>query len=115
MKIITIIAALTLIFMLFDIVTGLAKACKNGGYKSSKMREGLYHKGGYIACIMLCALIEVTCEYVELGFHLPILKPVMVYIILNEVGSIIENIEAINPDILPKQIRDVLHKPESEG
>lgn len=103
-------AFLVLGFILFDIVSGLISALKNGNYKSKMMREGLYHKLGYVMAIMLCALIEYSCKYIDLGFSLPILKPVMVYIIFNEIGSIMENLEKISPGVLPAKIADMFKK-----
>ncbi len=115
MKLLVIIATLVLIFMVLDIVSGLIGAIKNGNYKSQKMREGLYHKIGYILAIMLSALIEYSCKYIDLGFTMPILKPVMCYIILNEIGSIIENLEVIHPGLLPKKIINVLQSEKKES
>lgn len=44
----------------------------------------------------------------NLGFQVPVASGVCVYIILMELGSIIEKIGKINPDLLPNQIRKVL-------
>ena len=47
-------------------------------------------------------------KYVDLGFQVPIAAGVCVYIILMELGSIVENIGKINPDLLPDKVRSIL-------
>lgn len=47
-------------------------------------------------------------KYVDLGFQVPIAAGVCVYIILMELGSIVENIGKINPDLLPDKVRAIL-------
>ena len=81
-----------------DILVGLMKAGLVEGFSSQKMREGLGHKFTYIVALALAALIEWGSVYLDFGFQLTVLQPaVTVYIVLTEVGSILENIVAINP------------------
>ena len=99
---------LTCLFIVFDSISGNIAAVANHIWKSSIMRKGLYHKFGSIMLVALAYLIDYAQKFVDLGFRVPIAAGVCVYIILMELGSIIENIGKINPDLLPNQIRKVL-------
>ena len=99
---------LTCLFIVFDSISGNIAAVANHIWKSSIMRKGLYQKFGSIMLVALAYLIDYAQKFVDLGFRVPIAAVVCVYIILMELGSIIENIGKINPDLLPNQIRKVL-------
>lgn len=99
---------LTCLFIAFDSVSGNIAAVANHIWKSSIMRKGLYHKFGSIILVALAYLIDYAQKFVDLGFQVPIAAGVCVYIILMELGSIIENIGKINPDLLPAQIRKII-------
>lgn len=99
---------ITCIFVVFDLVSGGVAACTNHEWKSSEMRKGLYHKFGSIMLVVLAYLIDYAQRYVDLGFQVPIAAGVCVYIILMELGSIVENIGKINPDLLPDKVRAIL-------
>lgn len=92
-------------FILMDLLTGLIKAFKEKNYNSSIMREGLFHKCGSILCIAFAFLVEYVQTYIDLGFNVPVAVPICVYIITMEIGSIIENVCAINPEILPEKLK----------
>lgn len=99
---------LTCLFIVFDSISGNISACANHIWKSSEMRRGLYHKFGSIMLVALAYLIDYAQRFVDLGFQIPIAAGVCTYIILMELGSIIENIGKINPDLLPAQIRKII-------
>lgn len=99
---------MTCIFVVFDLASGGVSACAKHEWKSSEMRKGLYHKFGSIMLVVLSYLIDYAQRYVDLGFHVPIASGVCVYIILMELGSIVENIGKINPDLLPDKVRLIL-------
>lgn len=87
-------------FILCDIVTGLAKAYKNGGYNSTVLREGLYHKFTYIIIMVLAFLIEYGALYLDLPYKVGFIQPsIAVYICVTEICSILENAIAINPEL----------------
>ena len=86
-------------FILLDIISGLIKALKKNEFKSSIMRQGLYSKVGSFLIIFLAYLSEYACNYLNLGFELPIVEAVEIYIIVMELGSILENVVAINPEL----------------
>ena len=87
---------ITVAFIVLDVLSGIAKGAKLGQLSSSKMREGIWHKAGYVLIIALAVLIEVGSK---LGFTVPLVVPACVYIILSEVMSIFENATILNPEI----------------
>lgn len=93
------IAVIALCFIAFDILTGLIQAIKNGTYKSTKMREGLFHKCGELLSMIFASGCEFAFPMIGIDVSLPIAKSVSIYIIIMEVGSIIENIANISPDL----------------
>ena len=86
-------------FIVFDIITGLAQALKNGTYKSSVMREGLYHKLGEVLSMGFAYGCEYSFPYVGIDITIPICSSVMIYIIIMETGSIIENLSQLSPEL----------------
>lgn len=97
-------------FILLDLITGLVKAFKEKNYSSSIMREGLYHKVGSVLTIGFGFLVDYAQTIVDLGVTIPVATSVCVYIVLMEIGSIIENVATINPDILPDKIKSYFKK-----
>ena len=98
------------LFIILDMVTGLVKAFKEKAYTSSIMREGLFHKCGAILCVLFGVLVDYTQTIVDIGVTIPVATSICVYIILMEIGSVIENICTINPDILPDKIKKFFSK-----
>lgn len=99
-------AALVLAFslMVLDVVSGLAKAAHAGAIDSKVMREGLWHKAGFVGLI----LVSIAAEYalallpVPDGVTVPDMPMVLLacaYIVLTEIVSVFENICQLNPAI----------------
>ena len=86
-------------FILLDIITGLTGAIKNGTYKSSVMRQGLFHKLGEFLAVAFSYGCEYAFPIVGIDISIPIAQTVLVYIIIMETGSIIENISTISPEV----------------
>lgn len=97
-------------FILMDMLTGLIKAFKEKSYTSSVMREGLFHKCGSVLCIVLGFLVDYAQSFIDLGVNLPVAITVCGYIILMEIGSIIENVCIINPEIAPDKLKSYFIK-----
>ena len=97
-------------FIALDMITGLIKAFKRKEYCSSVMREGLYHKTGSILAICFGALVDYGQTFIELGVKVPVALSVCAYIVLMEIGSIIENLCMINPEILPDKLKSYFSK-----
>lgn len=74
------------------------------------MREGLFHKCGSVMCVVFAVLVETAQHYIDIGITVPVIIPVCAYIILMETGSIIENVCAINPQILPEKLKSFFSK-----
>lgn len=89
-----------LVMMVFDIITGFIAAWKNKDIQSTKMREGLFHKGTLILLIILAWLCELFVMHVpELGITVPLVIPLCVIIFAMELVSITENAAEINPEL----------------
>ena len=97
-------------FIVLDMITGLIKAFKEKNYTSSIMREGLFHKAGSALVIVFGCLVDYAQSFLDLGVTLPVATAFCSYIILMEIGSIIENVCVINPQILPEKIKSYFHK-----
>lgn len=91
-------------------VTGLVKAIKERNYCSSVMREGLFHKCGSILCVAFATLLDYAQQFLDLGVTVPVTTGICVYIVLMEIGSIIENVCAINPEIAPDVLKSYFKK-----
>lgn len=94
----------TLLFVCFDFLTGVIKAIKNKNVSSTIMREGLLHKCAFLLVIILAIMCETAMTHLDLGFNVPLIAPVCVYIILTEIASILENISEINPELKDSKI-----------
>ena len=101
---------ITAAFIFLDMITGLIKAFKEKSYTSTVMREGLFHKAGSIVVIVFGVLVDYAQNFLDIGVSVPVAASVCAYIVLMEIGSIIENICAINPQILPAKIKSYFHK-----
>lgn len=103
---------ITASFVVLDVVSGVMKAAKAGELSSSKMREGLWHKSGYVLIVCLAVLIEVGSQHVNIGFEMPLIIPACLYIIGSEVMSIYENAKVINPDLNDSKLSQYFEKKE---
>ena len=59
-------------------------------------------------CVALGILIQYAEGYLDLGINLPVAAAICTYIVLMEIGSAIENIGAINPDLVPAKLRKII-------
>lgn len=90
--------------MLFDIVSGLAKACHAGNASSTVMREGGWHKAGFVGMIFLAAAMQWSLLIVPVPEEVaipevPLVVTACAYIAVTEVVSIFENLCELNPAI----------------
>ena len=102
---VTIICGIVLAFIIGDLITGLLAALKNKQFKSSVMREGLFHKAGEIATLGLAIMCDKFSPFVHIELPVDLVVVVASYLSLMEIGSIIENIRKLSPaaaDILGK-------------
>ena len=87
------------VFIVLDILSGLLKALYNKAFKSSMMRNGLFHKAGEILVLGLLYLVEIESAAMGMDTGLPLFKTGCGYVALMEIGSIIENLKAFTPGI----------------
>lgn len=100
------------VFILFDIVTGIIKALYKEGLNSTRLRQGLFHKLSEVIAIIGSGLLEYGADYVDLGFDVPILNIVAIYICTMEFISVAENLAETNP-ALGKLFKPYLEKIKS--
>ncbi|MCD8190540.1 MAG: phage holin family protein [Clostridiales bacterium] len=95
---------ITCAFIALDFITGLIQAAATGTFSSSIMRQGLFHKLGLLLCIALGVLVDYAQGFLELGVAVPVAGAVCAYIVIMEIGSSLENICKINPDLMPDKL-----------
>jgi toxin secretion/phage lysis holin len=88
-----------LVFIVLDVITGIIKAVMNKELNSTIMRNGLFHKSAFLVAIAFAYSCEYGMTYLDLGFSLPIVGSVCIYICLTETVSILENLGSINPEL----------------
>lgn len=102
--------------IIFDLITGLlkAKASENDAWSSAKCRKGFFKKIALLLTMAFGFFLDWFIPYVltyvsiTLPFAMPFAMIICFYIVLNESISICENLYAVNPDIMPKWIVNLL-------
>jgi phage-related holin len=109
----------TLLFVVADFATGLCKAAAQGDVQSSKLRQGLWHKCGYFAVIILACLIEGMQAYSGVFVDFPTVGVVCGYICLTEAASIYENACVLSPEIaklpISKWFKETIDNDNQDG
>lgn len=95
---------IALIFNLIDVITGLIYALKSKTVCSSKLRNGLFKKVGFIGCYVLAFIVDNFGHFVGFELSFDVLPIIILYVVTTELVSIVENISLINPNIVPEQI-----------
>lgn len=98
-----------LVFNATDLVTGIISAVKENNIQSSKLRDGIFKKVGFLICYFLAWFID---GYgVDVGFSIPVdvLPCIVSLVCLTEVVSIIENICKINSDLIPEKLMNIFN------
>ena len=93
------VAIVTLVFILFDILTGFLKAAANHDIDSTALRKGMLHKLSEVVAIVFSFLCEYAVQYIHLGVEIPLVIAVCGYIIIMEIISVLENIVEVNPEL----------------
>lgn len=89
----------TCVFILFDVLTGVAVGFLKTGLSSAKSRKGVQHKVGLILAMVLGVLLHVCQQFFDLGIRIPILVFICLYITFTEIISICENIGELSPQL----------------
>lgn len=98
-----------LIFNALDLITGLVSAVKIKDIQSSKLRDGLFKKVGFIFCYFVAWLVDTQGNVIGFQLGVTILPIIILYVCTTELVSIIENISKINSDILPEKLMELFH------
>ena len=94
--------------MLIDYATGSAAAMRAGEWSSKSARDGIWHKLGSVVAVIVAAILDVVIGHLLAnlpGVDLPytytvLLCPlVVIWYILTEAGSIIENAGALGAPV----------------
>ena len=93
------LVAITCAFIALDVITGVVKAVKAHEVSSTKMKDGLFHKCGFLLSMALGAACEFAMTEIDLGFTLPIMPAICGFIVLTELASILENLCQITPEL----------------
>lgn len=98
-----------LAFNFLDFVTGLIYGFKAKRINSTKLRDGLFKKIGFILCYIMAYVVDNYCAVIgfQLGFKC---MPVLIgYVVLTEIVSITENICKINPDLSVSKLLEIFN------
>lgn len=96
---------LPLVMIILDIVTGFINAWINKSVSSSVMREGLGHKAGELAYILLGFLANIA-----FGLHSVFLLAVF-YVCFMELVSILENCSKLGVP-MPEKLKEIIENKE---
>lgn len=90
-----------LIMTLLDVVFGLISAIfVQHDFKSEKMRNGIAHKSVSFGFMMVADVVDGTLiGGLDLGFTSPVLVTACVYLIIMELGSLMEIFAKIRPEV----------------
>ena len=99
--------AIALIFNAIDLVSGFLCGIKVRGLDSSKLRDGLFKKVGFIVCYTVAFILDSYGGFLGLPADIPFVIMICSYVVLTELVSIVENVHTLNPDILPEKLMDI--------
>lgn len=105
---------LILILIIIDYLLGITGAVVNGDFQSSKMRQGLVHKFTYLIVMFVALIIERLSFHYDIGlvFSAGFFTMICVWIIITELGSILENLVVINPKFADNKFMSIFAKRE---
>lgn len=103
-----------LCFNALDLLTGCIAAIKNKEIQSSKLRDGMFKKIGFLICYFLAWLLDSEGEAVGFSFGVNILPVVILYTCTTELVSVLENVSKINSDLLPEKLMELFHITDKE-
>lgn len=106
-QLILILVALS--FNVVDLITGFISALYNKDIQSSRLRDGLFKKVGFIFCYLLAFMVDTEGKLIGLNLGVDILPGIITVAVITEISSVIENICKINNDFLPDKLKDLFH------
>ena len=110
------------ICLVVDYISGSAAAMQTGQWASAQARAGIWHKAGMIVVVIVAALADYVLALVvanipalPITYTVLILPVVLVWYILTELGSILENAASMGapvPEFLTKLLAAAKDKVE---
>ena len=98
-----------LILILADMLFGIVNACMHHEFSSKKLREGLMHKTGELALVLVGIIIDgLIFAGIDIGVNGPILGVMLTAIIVMEIGSLMEIAAKMNPALAELQVFKML-------
>lgn len=97
------------ILIFFDYLTGIFSAIYEKKINSNIGRKGILNKVGILVCVTMCKLIDML----HISGLVPILPLVLLFFIINESFSILENLKKLNvpiPDFVMSILNNVKNK-----
>ena len=92
--------------MVLDWISGSAAAAAKGDWSSAQARAGIWHKAGMIVVVLVAALADAVLGTVaakvpglSIEYTVLLLPLVLVWYILTELGSILENAAAMGAPV----------------
>lgn len=92
--------------MVVDYISGSSAAMKAGQWSSAQARAGIWHKAGMIVVVIVAALADAVLGMVAaevpglpIDYTVLLLPMVLVWYILTELGSILENAAAMGAPV----------------
>ena len=98
-----------------DIVTGWIQASINSTWDSTKMRKGLFRKGGELLVVVLAFVTEYALQVAAQAHVATFLS---IYIVIMEALSVLENLDQAGvpiPPIIRDRLGKVKHELDGEG
>ena len=109
--------------MVVDYISGSSAAMKAGQWSSAKARGGIWHKAGMIVVVIVAAvadnvlsLVVASIPGISSEYTVLLLPMVLVWYILTELGSILENAAAMGapvPEFLIRILASAKEKVEA--
>ena len=112
------VIVLWLAAMVLDYLTGTFAAIANGEWTSRKASQGLWHKLGSIAAVLVAALCDIALgviadnlgdEILNINYGCIITPVVAAWYIFTELGSVIENAAKLGAP-MPKFLKNTISK-----
>lgn len=100
--------AVALVFNATDLVTGIISAIKGHDLQSSKLRDGIFKKVGFLICYFLALMIDLYGAEVGFNLNVELLPVVLSFVCLTETISVIENLAKIT-DIVPEKLLSLFY------
>lgn len=98
-----------LILILCDMLFGIVNACMHHEFSSKKLREGLMHKTGELALVIVGVIVDgLIFAGIDVGMNGPILGVMLTAIIVMEIGSLMELAAKMNPELAKLQVFKML-------